>query len=449
MLRVVSVFLCATAGGWGAQPVSFVRDIAPVFAAKCVTCHNKEKLKGGYDMETFESLMRPGESKDAPVVAEHPEKSKIVQLLTAKDEDDRMPQKSEALPPGQIALIQEWIRSGAGIERGQGNVPLHTLIATAHPAPPETYSRPVPIRSLAFNADGTELAAGGYHEVTFWRAEDGKLLRRIPNVAQQVYGIAYAPNGKLIAVASGTPGKLGQINLLDPAGTNAGRMLGTARDAMLVACFNRAGDRLAVGGADNTIRIYDVESGKQELMIEQHADWVLGLSFNNDSSLLASASRDKTARVFNTTNGELESTYVTHNDAVFAVAFAADGKRVCSAGRDKALHLWDVKEAKKLDEAKGYEAEVLRLVAGSNSVFTCSADRKIRQHSVNKKLELVRTFSGHEDIVYALALHESTGRLASGSFDGEVRIWEVESGKGILSFTAAPGVKAVRSAQAN
>jgi WD40 repeat protein len=345
-------------------------------------------------------------------------------------------------------LIQQWIRDGARIEAGQSSVPLHTLIATAHPRPPEAYSRPVPIRALAFNANGSELAIGGYHEITFWRAEDGKLLRRIPNIAQQVYAIAYAPDGKSVAVASGIPGKLGQINILDPTGTNAGRMLGTARDAMFTVCFNTSGDRLAAGGADNAIRVFNVETGKQELLIEQHADWVLGLSFNYDTSLLASASRDKTARVFNTTNGELESTYVGHSDAVFAVAFATDGKRVCSAGRDKALHLWEAKEAKKSDDAEGFEEEVLRMVMGTNAVFTCN-DTKIRQHLVSRKLELVRAFSGHEDVVYAIALHEPTARLASGSFDGQVRIWDLESGKTVFSFTAAPGLKPVRSVQAN
>ena len=433
----------------GADQVSFARDVAPILVHKCTTCHNREKRKGGYEVETFEAFLRAGESKEAPVVAGDPHKSKVFQLLTAKDEDDRMPQKSEPLPPGQIELIERWIRGGAVFDGGQSNLPLHALISSAHPDPPEAYPHAVPIRALAFNADGAEIAVGGYHEITFWRCEDGKLQRRIKNIAQQVLGIAYAPNGRLLAVASGTPGKIGQLNLVDPAENTAGKVLGTARDAMLAVCFNPAGDRLAAGAADNSIRVYAVESGEQELLIEQHADWVLGLSFNSDGSLLASASRDKTARLFDAKNGELENTYVGHNDAVFAVVFDPEGKRVLSAGRDKSLHVWDVKEAKKLEEVKGFDDEVFRLVVSSNSVFSCGADKKVRQHSLAKKPELVRTFSGHEDVVYAIAYHEASGRLASGSFDGEVRIWDVSDGKVVRSFVAAPGMSAVRSARAN
>jgi WD40 repeat protein len=439
-------------------PVSFARDIGPLLAAKCVTCHNSEKNKGGYVLETFESLVRPGESKQPPLVPGHPEKSRIIQLLTTEDEDDRMPQNSEPLPPGQITLIERWIREGGILDAGQSNVPLHTLIATAHPEPPQIYARPLPIRALAFSGDGKELVVGGYHEITFWRCADGKLLRRVPNFAQHVYGIAghlsLDTRHSLLAVASGTPGRLGQVNLLDAntAGdialtgnadtpVRAGKVLGTARDIMLAVCFNAAGDKLAAAGADNAIRVYDVETGRQELFIEQHADWILGLSFSPDGTLLASASRDKTARLFNGKTGELESTYVGHSDAVFGVLFAPDSQRVCSAGRDKSLHLWDRKEAKKLDDAREFEGEVLRLVASGDAVFSCGADKKIRQHSVGKKLELARTLSGHEDVIYAMDYHAPSGRLATGSYDGQVRIWDVENGKTTLSFTASPAIK--------
>ena len=46
----------------------------------------------------------------------HPEKSHLVELLRTKDEDNRMPQKSEPLAAGQIGLIEEWIREGARID---------------------------------------------------------------------------------------------------------------------------------------------------------------------------------------------------------------------------------------------------------------------------------------------------------------------------------------------
>jgi WD40 repeat protein len=51
----------------------------------------------------------------------------------------------------------------------------------------------------------------------------------------------------------------------------------------------------------------------------------------------------------------------------------------------------------------------------------------------------MRTFSGHRDWVYSLAIDPSSQRLASGSYDGEVRIWNIPDGQLVTVFTAAPG----------
>src|SRR5688500_12819933 len=96
-----------------AEPVSFTRDIAPVLREKCLTCHGAEKAKGNYRLDTFELLNKPGSSKTAPIAPGKPSQSHLYELLTASDEDDRMPQKDEPLPKAQIAMIERWIREGA------------------------------------------------------------------------------------------------------------------------------------------------------------------------------------------------------------------------------------------------------------------------------------------------------------------------------------------------
>src|SRR5437762_5380688 len=98
---------------------------------------------------------------------------------------------------------------------------------------------------------------------------------------------------------------------------------------------------------------------------------------------------------------------------VYAVAFSDDGQRVCSAGHDRKIHLWDAKEGKAAGELGGFDDDIFRLVALGNSILSCSADKRIRQHSWDKK-ELIRTFSGHNDWVYSIAVDEKSKRLASG-----------------------------------
>ena len=450
--RIVPLAFCTAALALRAdQPLSFTNDIAPIFVQKCLTCHGAEKNKGGYRLDTFESLFKPGSSKEPPVTPGKADASKLFQLITITDEDDRMPQKNEPLPATSIALIQRWIGEGAKFDGPDAKAALVSIIPPIRqPDPPADYPRPVPITALAFSSDGSELAASGYHEITIWSSTDGRLLRRISNLAQSTLCLAYQPNGVRLASASGTPGKIGEIKLFDSRTGALIKLLATSPDSMLAVAFSPDGSKLAAGGSDNAIRIFDVATGKLERLIEQHADWVTGLAFSHTGALLASASRDKSARLYDAETGEMERSYLGHGDFVYGVAFSADDRRVFSCGRDRKIHFWGTddpntdkgkgKGKDRAGEISGFDGEVLKVIVTSNAVFSCSTDQSARQHSLAKPPELLHTFGGHGDVVYALALDEKSQRLATGSFDGKVRLWSTTNGELLLTFTAAPGL---------
>ena len=93
--------------------VSFKDEVAPILVERCATCHNPQKNKGTYRVDSFETMMKAGESKKAPIVAGRPGESHLYELITTSDEDDRMPAKGERLMAGQILTIQKWIAEGA------------------------------------------------------------------------------------------------------------------------------------------------------------------------------------------------------------------------------------------------------------------------------------------------------------------------------------------------
>jgi hypothetical protein len=430
----------------GVARVSFSKEVAPILHQKCVICHGPEKTKGGYQLHAFAVLMKAGESKETPIVPGEPARSHLLSLLTTKDSDDRMPQKDDPLAGAQIALIERWIQEGARFDGPDPNGALASLLPELkHPDPPVNYPRPVPILALAFSPDGKELAVSGYHEVTLWNPVEGSILRRIKNLAAQSQALNFSPDGSLLAVCGGNPGCSGEVKLVDPQSGSILKTLGTAGDLLLALAFTSDGKRLVVGGADNSIRVFAIPSGREELRIEQHADWVMSLAFSPDGAQFASASRDKTARLFNARTGEVEETYAGHGEPVFGVAFSRDGQGVFSGGRDKEFHAWQIKDAKKLFETRGFGGDVFRLVAQDDQLFTCGADHQVRQHQISdRKAELVRTYSGHNDVVYALASHQLTKRLASGSFDGQVFVWNTETGERLTNFIAAPGNRVER-----
>ncbi len=434
----------ATPAFAASKPVSFSRDIAPIFINKCQTCHGPDKAKGKYQLHTYELMLKAGSSKSPSITPGKPATSELYRLLTAKDADDRMPQDDNPLPTAQIALIERWIKEGARFDGPDPKSALITLVPRKeHPAPPATYPQSVPLLALAFSPSGQELAVGGYNEITIWNPATGALLRRIKNVAQQTHALAYNTNGTLLAAATGDPSKLGEVALYDPLKGTLIKTLATLHDAALDVKFSPDGTRLASCGSDNAIRIFDVATWKEIRRIEQHADWVISLAWNTNGTELASASRDKTARVFNAATGDLEATFADHGEPVFAVAFTEDGKSVYSAGRERKIRVWDSHSGSTEKKGKrrvidGFDGDIFQLLLQDGRLFCSSADRKARQYQSSDN-SLIHTFTGHKDWVYALAYDAASKRLATGSYDGEVRLWNVEDGKQVLAFQAAPG----------
>lgn len=95
----------------------FVHEVAPIFKKHCAECHTDMKKKGGLSMNTEESF-RLG-SENGPILdAKNPEKSLILDLITSRDEDLRMPPKGKGLDAQQVEIIKAWVTSGAKWEPG-------------------------------------------------------------------------------------------------------------------------------------------------------------------------------------------------------------------------------------------------------------------------------------------------------------------------------------------
>lgn len=417
--------------------VSFSKQIAPIFNQQCLTCHNARKAKGRYNMESYLAVMQGGEQGDT-LLPHDADGSNLLALL----EDGAMPKDADPLTAEQVALVKQWIENGARLDVGvRPDAPLVAIIPKKpQPPAPEVYRVPIPVTALAFNSDGTLLASSGYHEVLLWNPVDGTLVRRIGNIAERAYDVEFSPNGKLLAVAAGTPGVQGEAKLFDPSSGRLVRDLMTTTDAAFGAAFSPDGRRLAVCSADRTIRVYHVESGDEELSVEDHADWVMDLAWSPDGEQLASASRDKTAKLFDARTGDSLATFSGHNEVVFGVAFSADGQQVFSAGRDQHIREWTPgAESKQVREVTGFGGEVYRLVATSEgTVFSCCSDKQARLHN-SADGSLIRAYSGHTDRVYAIAYSPAVKMLATGSWDGEIRLWNADDGQGLQTIIAAPG----------
>ncbi len=104
--------LCATL--LAQEPkVDFVREVAPIFQAHCVSCHGSDKQKGDLRLDARVHAF-PVDEEEGSVVAGDVAASELVRRIELPDGDEeRMPNEGPRLSPESVAVIKRWIQGGA------------------------------------------------------------------------------------------------------------------------------------------------------------------------------------------------------------------------------------------------------------------------------------------------------------------------------------------------
>jgi WD40 repeat protein len=93
---------------------------------------------------------------------------------------------------------------------------------------------------------------------------------------------------------------------------------------------------------DNTVRLWDVASGKDIRTLTGHSEEVKCIVFSPDGKTLASGSGDYTVRLWDAASGKEILALTGHSGNVTSVTFSPDGKTLASGSDDKTIRLWDM-----------------------------------------------------------------------------------------------------------
>jgi WD40 repeat protein len=273
-------------------PVSYWKQIRPIFQANCQGCHQPAKDKGGYVMTDFQRLLAPGDSGHKAIVPRQPEKSYLIEQITPnQDGEAEMPQGKPPLAKHEIELIRRWIAEGA-----RDDTPANAVQRVDAEHPP-VYKRAPLVTSLDFSPDGSLLAVAGFHEVLLHQGDGSALVARLVGLSERIQAVAFSPDGRWLAVAGGLPARMGEVQVWDVEKRTLRHSVPVTYDTVYGVSWSPDGKLIAFGCADNTVRAIDAATGRQVLQQGSHNDWVLDTVFNTNGSHIISVGRDMSTKL--------------------------------------------------------------------------------------------------------------------------------------------------------
>jgi WD40 repeat protein/serine/threonine protein kinase len=199
--------------------------------------------------------------------------------------------------------------------------------------------------TVAFSPDGALLASRGSDKaLAVWDVATGRVVRTLGGPGPVLRAVAFSPDGRRLAadrrdhVFDEGPG---EITVWDLA---TGQKVVTVNGRSVA--FSPDGRRLAFGNG-NAVTIHDLDSDRDILTLEGHTAEVLAVAFDRDGSRIASGGRDLSVRLWDAATGQALAEMRGHTGPVTSLSFHPSGRRLASASTDSVpggkgeVILWD------------------------------------------------------------------------------------------------------------
>jgi WD40 repeat protein len=282
---------------------------------------------------------------------------------------------------------------------------------------------------VAILPDGKQAVAGDFNQLTLWDLDTGKLVRRFGTGA--AWGLALSRDGKRVLAGSSD----NSVRLYEIA---TGRELAVLRghtNQVWAAGLSPDGKTAITGAYDRTLRVWDVGTGRQLRLFEKVVDVPRCLAWSPDGAHVAVGHFTNfnvnvgtgTVRLWDVKTGKEVRAFPGHTGAVTAVAFSPDGKRLASSGFDRTVRVWDVKTGKELKRIEGHTASIdcvawtpdgRRLLSCGNMVN----DPTLRLWDAESGKELARYEGPTAPPVWVAVTPDGRRALTAGK-DGMLRLW--------------------------
>jgi WD40 repeat protein len=249
---------------------------------------------------------------------------------------------------------------------------------------------------------------------------------RLEGHENYVNSISFSPDGKTLA--TGSSDKTIKLWNLD-----TGKEIRTLQghDSYINSVsFSPDGKTLATGSDDETIKLWNPNTGKEIFTLQGHDSSINSVSFSINSKTLATGSKDKTIKLWNVDTGEEIRTLRGHNSYVNSVSFSPDGRTLATGSEDKTIKLWNLDTGKETRTLRGHDSSITSVSFSINgkTLATGSEDKTIKLWNLDTGKE-THTLRGHDSYVNSVSFSIDGRTLATGSDDKTIKLWNLDTGK--------------------
>lgn len=282
-----------------------------------------------------------------------------------------------------------------------------------------------PVTALAMAPDGKSVVTGSQAGVQVLTWSDLRPFHSIKSELSNVNDLAFSPDGKILAVAGGSPGEKGTVELFRWPEATLLHRVSPHKDVVHSVAWSSNSTRLATASADTNSILIDVQTGKAVRVLEGHSRPVLGVEFLPGDEQLITAGVDETLRLWNVETGKAARVLSNHTRPVTGLAIRptrekSDVMELASISDDRTVRIWQPTRGRmvRFTRVPSEPRAMAWTKDGAKLVVACK-DGSVRTIDP-EAAEVLTTVSGMEGIAYSLVV-ASDGSMLVGGRQGQLK----------------------------